>query len=187
MISGSGTNLQALIDADKNNKWQIKLVVSDNENAFGLKRAAAENIETRVILKHAPHLLLKLFKERNIDGIVLAGYLSILPHEIIEDYNGRIINIHPSLIPAFCGKGFYGRKVHDAVLKSGVKTTGATVHFVDDGIDTGSIILQKCIPVLDNDTVESLQKRVLQVEHEILVEAVKILVEGEEYEYTNNR
>jgi len=186
LISGSGTNLQALIDADKEDKWQIKLVISDRENAFGLKRAALKNIETRVILKHTPHILLKLLKERSIDYIVLAGYLSILPLEIIEAYSRRIINIHPSLIPAFCGKGFYGTKVHDAVLKSGVKITGATVHFVDDGIDTGPIILQERIPILNNDTVESLQKRVLQVEHKILVEAIKIVVEGKN-EYTNNR
>ena len=177
LISGSGTNLQALIDADKEGKWQIKLVVSDNRNAFGLKRAAAANIETLFISKHEPGVLLDLLKKTGVDGIVLAGYLSILPREITAAYEGRIINIHPSLIPAFCGKGFYGARVHAAVLESGIKTTGATVHFVNDEIDSGAIILQKPVPVLDGDTVESLQIRVLRTEHEILVKGVKILVE----------
>lgn len=181
LISGGGTNLQALIDANKEDKWQIKLVVSDKQNAFGLKRAVSANIKTLFISKYEPVKLLDSLKENDIDGIVLAGYLSILPHEIIKVYEGKIINIHPSLIPAFCGKGFYGAKVHSAVLESGVKVTGATAHFVDTGIDTGPIILQKTVPVLDGDTVDSLQKRVLQTEHEILVEAVRILI-GADYE-----
>ena len=175
LISGNGTNLQALIDANKGGKWQIELVVSDRQDVFGLKRAAAANIKTRVILKHEPCVLLESLKESRIDGIVLAGYLSILPREIIAAYKGKIVNIHPSLIPAFCGKGFYGARIHSAVLESGVKVTGATAHFVDEGVDTGPIILQKSVPVLDGDTVESLQKRVLQVEHEILVKAIEVL------------
>ena len=176
MISGNGTNLQALIDADKGGKWQIKLVVSDKPDAFGLERAVAAKIKTRVISKHEPSVLLESLEENQIDGIVLAGYLSVLPREIVTAYEGKIINIHPSLIPAFCGKGFYGAKVHAAVLESGVRVTGATVHFVDEGVDTGPIILQKPVPVLDGDTMESLQKRVLQVEHEILVKALEVLL-----------
>ena len=177
LISGNGTNLQALIDADNGGKWEIKLVVSDNENAFGLKRAARANIKAMFISKHETGILLEALKENLINSIVLAGYLSILPGKIIAAYDGKIINIHPSLIPDFCGKGFYGARVHSAVLKSGVKTTGATAHFVDEGIDTGPIILQKSTPVLEGDTVESLQKRVLQLEHEVLVKAVNILVD----------
>ena len=178
LISGGGTNLQALIDANKGGKWQIVLVVSDKQNAFGLKRAASANIKTQFISKHEPGALLEALRENCIDGIVLAGYLSILPREIIAVYEGRIINIHPSLIPAFCGKGFYGERVHRAVLDRGVKITGATAHFVDCGIDTGPIILQKSVPVLEGDTVESLQKRVLQAEHEVLVKAVGMFVEN---------
>jgi len=175
LISGNGTNLQALIDANKNEKWEIWLVVSDNPNAFGLKRAEAANIKTMYISKHDPGILLETLRKNRIDGIVLAGYLSILPRKIVSAYKGKIINIHPSLIPDFCGKGFYGEKVHSAVLESGVKITGATVHYVDEGIDTGPIIMQKSVSVFKDDNVESLQKRVLQAEHEILLKAVRMM------------
>ncbi len=188
MISGGGTNLQALIDKIHNNKdidGYIKLVISNNENAYGLTRAKNSGIETVVINKSQYNsasqyekALINILKKAGADLIVLAGYLAFVPDKIIEIYENRIINIHPSLIPSFCGKGFYGKKVHEAAINKGVKVSGATVHFVNKVLDSGPIIIQRCVDVDFNDTVESLQKKVLEIEHEILPLAVKLFIEN---------
>lgn len=188
MISGGGTNLQALIDKIHNNKdidGYIKLVISNNENAYGLTRAKNSGIETVVINKSQYNsasqyekALINILKKAGADLIVLAGYLAFVPDKIIEIYENRIINIHPSLIPGFCGKGFYGKKVHEAAINKGVKVSGATVHFVNKVLDSGPIIIQRCVDVDFNDTAESLQKKVLKIEHEILPLAVKLFIEN---------
>lgn len=189
LVSGGGTNLQAIIDGVNNNtitNTQIKVVISNNKNAFALERAkinhiAAECIspkdfESREIFNEE---LLKQIDSYEIDLIVLAGYLVVVPEQVIKAYRNRIINIHPSLIPAFCGKGYYGLKVHEGVLDRGVKVTGATVHFVDEGTDTGPIILQKAVEVKQGDTPEVLQRRVMeQAEWVILPEAINLLANG---------
>ncbi len=186
LISGGGTNLQALIDNTLNGNidGRIDLIIS-NKDSFGLKRGEKAGIESIFI---DPKLfeteeeynlkLIEYFKKKNIDLIVLAGYLKILSKDFIEAYRGRIINIHPSLIPLFCGDGYYGERVHEAVLEAGASESGATVHFVDEGVDTGPIIIQKKVTVEKDDTVKSLQERVLNVEHEIIVEAVKLFSQG---------
>ncbi len=170
LISGGGTNLQALIDNEKDFNGKIKIVISNRKDAYGLVRAEKNNIDTFVIKDN--EVLLKTLKENNIDLIVLAGYLKILPKSLIREYENKIINIHPSLIPAFCGSGFYGMRVHDAVIKKGVKYSGATTHFVNEFADEGPIIMQEALLVLDSDA-EELQKRVLEIEHKILVKSVK--------------
>ena len=181
-ISGGGTNLQAIIDAVKENKinGKIKLVFSNRKNAYGLIRAQNESIDTFYLNRKKffssekyDERILEELERRNIDLIVLAGYLNILSSKFVSKYSNRIINIHPSLIPSFCGDGFYGENVHKAVIKSGVKFTGATTHFVDENVDTGAIILQDVVPVLINDDFETVAKRVLEIEHEILVKTVK--------------
>ena len=183
LISGGGSNLQAIIDNIENASinGDIKLIISNKENAYGLVRGKKHNIETlwvdRKLFSSEEEFNLKVveeFKKRNIELIVLAGYLKVLSPDFIKEYNNKIINIHPSLIPSFCGAGYYGSKVHEEVLKYGVKYTGATVHFVDAGTDTGPIILQEVVPVEVDDTVDSLSKKVLQVEHKILVQAIKL-------------
>lgn len=185
LISGGGTNLQALIDNINNGTihGQIKLIISNREDAYGLKRGNLAGIESIYIdpkkfssMEQFNHELIKRFKEKNIDLIVLAGYLKILSKEFIKSFP-YIINIHPSLIPSFCGMGYYGERVHEEVLRYGVKYTGATVHFVDEGTDTGPIISQEVVPVYKDDTVSSLQKRVLEAEHKLLVRAVKSFCE----------
>ena len=189
LISGSGTNLQAVIDATENRtipNATVALVVSNHEGVFGLERAKKHGIENMVISKNEPEKLLDTLIKRNINGIVLAGYLSILPPEIINAYAGRIINIHPALLPDFGGMGFYGINVHKAVLKSGVKITGATAHIVDTGVDTGAILVQGEVPVIPEDTPESLQKRVLITEHKVLIKAVKALADGETTDLSKN-
>lgn len=187
LISGGGTNLQAIIDNIEygNINGRIKLIISNKEDAYGLTRGNLAGIETlyldRKLYGSEEEYNAKIveeFKGRNIDLIVLAGYLKVLSKNFIEAFNMKIINIHPSLIPSFCGKGYYGEKVHQAVLDSGVKLTGATVHFVDEGTDTGPIILQEAVEVEDDDTIESLQKKVLKVEHKLLIKAVKLYCEG---------
>jgi phosphoribosylglycinamide formyltransferase-1 len=192
LISGNGTNLQAIIDGIKEGRinGSIKLVISNRKDAYGLVRCQKENIESMYINpKEYDDLaynrrLMEEFKKRDIDLIVLAGYMRVLSKEFVENYENRIINIHPSLIPSFSGKGYYGERVHRAALDYGVKYTGATVHFVDEGTDTGPIILQEVVPVYDEDTVETLSQRVLEVEHRILVEAVslycqnKLIIDG---------
>lgn len=181
-ISGGGTNLQAIINAVKENKinGKIKLVFSNRKNAYGLIRAQNESIDTFYLNRKKffcneeyDERILEELERKNIDLIVLAGYLNILSLKLVSKYSNRIINIHPSLIPSFCGDGFYGENVHKAVIKSGVKFTGATTHFVDEKVDTGAIILQDVVPVLINDDFETVAKRVLEIEHKILVKTVK--------------
>lgn len=181
-ISGGGTNLQAIINAVKENKinGKIKLVFSNRKNAYGLIRAQNESIDTFYLNRKKffssekyDERILEELERKNIDLIVLAGYLNILSLKLVSKYSNRIINIHPSLIPSFCGDGFYGENVHKAVIKSGVKFTGATTHFVDENVDTGAIILQDVVPVYINDDFETVAERVLEIEHEILVKTVK--------------
>lgn len=188
-VSGGGTNLQALIDAQdrgeiKNGK--ITFVLASNENAYALERAKKAGIETAVVNRKQydskadyDKAVLKALDGREIDLIVLAGFLSILGEELVSKYNNRIINVHPSLIPLFCGDGFYGKKVHTAVLNSGMKVTGATVHFVNEITDGGAIILQKAVPIEQGDNEDILQYRVMrQAEWEILPKAVSLFCEG---------
>ena len=166
LVSGGGTNLQALIDAQKNEilkSGKIELVISNNSNAFALKRAEENNIPFEIIdKKNFEEKLKEILKSHKIELIVLAGFTAILPASFVKDYDKRIINIHPSLIPSFCGKCFYGIKVHEAALKKGVKITGATTHFVNEIIDGGEIIMQKAVEVYEDDTAEKLQKRVME-------------------------
>nr|WP_307990511.1 phosphoribosylglycinamide formyltransferase [uncultured Niameybacter sp.] len=183
LASGSGTNLQSIIDGIEEGILQSKIVsvISNKENAFALERAKVHGIPFYYMdskLEDYDMKLLGRLKEDEVDLIVLAGYLKIISSEMIRTYRERIINIHPSLLPKFGGKGYYGIKVHEAVLKSGEAYSGATVHFVDEGVDTGEIILQETVSVYSTDTPEVLQKRVLcEVEHKILVQAIKKLEE----------
>lgn len=184
LVSGGGTNLQSVIDATETRliKSKIACVVSNKETAYGLERARKHKIPAYFIdgkKEDYNEQLLKLLQEKQVDLIVLAGYLKIVDSSLIEAYKGRIINIHPSLLPKFGGKGFYGLHVHKAVIEAGETESGATVHFVDQGIDTGSIIIQRKLNVLKEDTPETLQKRILdQIEHKILVEAIQSLEGG---------
>lgn len=172
LVSGNGTNLQALINAQKNKiikSGKIELVISNNSNAFALKRAEKSKIPFEIISKKEckkieefEKKLKEILKSYKIELIVLAGFMSVLSKNFIKDYPKRIINIHPSLIPSFCGKNFYGIKVHEEAIKRGVKITGATTHFVNEIIDGGEIIMQKAVKVLDNDMAEKLQKRVME-------------------------
>ncbi len=186
LVSGGGTNLQALLDAVDDGRITnatIDLVVSNKADAYALERAARKNIPTAVLSPKDykeralfNQALLDTIKEKEIDLIVLAGYLVIVPENLVKAYKNRIINIHPSLIPSHCGAGYYGLHVHESVLKRGNKVTGATVHFVDEGTDTGPIILQKAVEVMEDDTPEILQKRVMeQAEWRILPEAVNLI------------
>ena len=182
LVSGGGTNLQALIDAQKKEilkSGKIELVISNNESAFALKRAKENNIPFEIITKKDFEERLKeILQSYKIELIVLAGFTAVLPDNFVKDYDKRIINIHPSLIPSFCGKGFYGIKVHQAVLKKGVKITGATTHFVNEIIDGGEIIMQKVVEVYEDDTAEKLQKRVMEfAEWIILPESVEKVCE----------
>lgn len=189
LVSGGGTNLQAIIDAVENRiitNTSIEFVISNKPNAYALERAVKHGISARCIspksyeTREEFHVALKeTIDSYGVDLIVLAGYLVILPESIIRSYRNKIVNIHPSLIPAFCGDGFYGLKVHEGVLKRGVKVTGATVHFVDEGTDTGPIILQKAVEVQKGDTPESLQRRVMeQAEWIILPKAIDLIANG---------
>ncbi|MBO5743883.1 MAG: phosphoribosylglycinamide formyltransferase [Clostridia bacterium] len=167
LVSGGGTNLQALIDAQKKGiikSGTISLVVSNKESAYALERAKNADIEGIYIPrgKDFEASLIKVLEDRKIDFIVLAGFLSILSEGFVKKYNKKIINVHPSLIPSFCGDGFYGLKVHEAALKKGVKVTGATTHFVNEITDGGEIIMQKAVEIADDDTPESLQLKVMQ-------------------------
>ena len=183
MVSGGGTNLQAILDAIDGGKItgaSVEAVISNNRGAYALERAKKHGIpavcvspkdyEDRAAFNRA---LLEKVKEYQPDLVVLAGFLVTIPPEMIREYPGKIINIHPSLIPSFCGVGYYGLKVHEAALKRGVKLTGATVHFVDEGMDSGPILLQKAVEVLQGDTPEILQRRVMEeAEWKILPEAI---------------
>lgn len=185
-VSGGGTNLQALIDAQKSGiieSGEIALVISNNKDAYALKRAADNGIASEVVLKKEcgsqeafEAKLCQILEENKIDLIVLAGFMSILSGDFTDKYPDRIINVHPSLIPSFCGKGFYGLHVHEAALEYGVKVTGATVHFVNEIPDGGQIIMQKAVEILEDDTPETLQKRVMeQVEWKILPAATEAI------------
>lgn len=193
LASGSGSNLQALIDHIHQKDGLICVVISDRKNAYALERAANAQIPAIHIsrLKFENNFeydteILRVLKEYEAEAIVLAGYLKILTPLLIDAYKNKIINIHPSLIPSFCGDGFYGMKVHDAVYNKGVKVTGATVHFVDHGIDSGPIIVQRAIMIDDEDSAQMIQKKVLAIEHEILVQAVKMFLK-DKIEIINNR
>ena len=189
MVSGGGTNLQAILDAIDSKKIRnaaVAAVISNNRNAYALERARNHGIEavcvspkdyeTRAQFNEA---LLAKVDEYRLDLIVLAGFLVAIPAAMIQKYPNRIINIHPSLIPSFCGVGYYGLKVHEAALKRGVKITGATVHFVDEGTDTGPILLQKAVEVKPGDTPEILQRRVMEeAEWRILPEAIHLIANG---------
>ena len=178
LVSGGGTNLQAIIDKTQSGELeQIELVkvISSKEGAFALERASKAGIRTAVAKEQED--VLRELEESGAQIVVLAGYMKVLSPEIIKHYRNRIINIHPSLIPKYCGKGFYGLRVHRAVLEGGETESGATVHYVDEGVDTGEIILQKQVPVLAGDTPEELAARVLEVEHEILAKGLAYAAE----------
>lgn len=178
LISGGGTNLQAIIDETKSGgiNGTVKLVISNKENAYGLERARLSKI--KAVYETDEDKIIGLLKENNIDLIVLAGYLKIITPKFVDEFRNKIINIHPSLIPSFCGKGYYGEKVHQGVIDYGAKVTGATVHFVDEGADTGAIIMQEAVNVEQDDDAKSLAKRVLEVEHRILIESIRLFCEN---------
>ena len=189
LVSGGGTNLQAILDAIDNRtitNAKVEVVISNNKNAYALERAKNHGIEalcispkdyeTRDAFNEA---FLEKLDSYNPDLVVLAGFLVVIPEQMIAKYRNRIINIHPSLIPSFCGTGYYGLKVHEGVLNRGVKVTGATVHFVDEGTDTGPIILQKAVEVQQDDTSEILQRRVMeQAEWIIMPKAIDLIANG---------
>ncbi len=178
LISGSGSNLQSLID----NNIDISVVISSNKDAYGLTRCKEQNIDC--YFENDEEKMIEILKSKNVKLVVLAGYLKIISKRFLENFT--VINIHPSLIPSFCGKGFYGMNVHKKVYESGVRITGATVHFVDDGVDTGNIIIQKSCEVNSFDDEVSIQKKVLKIEHEILPKTVKLFLE-DKIEVINNR
>ncbi len=189
LVSGGGTNLQAVMDAIEDGRITgagIEVVISNNANAYALERAKQKNIKNECISpknfasrEEFNQAFLAKLKDYTVDLIVLAGFLVVIPPEMIAAYKDRIINIHPSLIPSFCGKGYYGLKVHEGALARGVKVTGATVHFVDEGTDTGPIILQKAVAVEEGDTPEVLQRRVMEeAEWKILPEAINLIANG---------
>ena len=186
MVSGGGTNLQAILDAIDQGRItnaKVEVVISNNPGAYALERAKAHNIEAVCLSPKSysdraafNQAFLDKVNEYHLDLIVMAGFLVTIPEEMIKEYRNKIINIHPSLIPSFCGVGYYGLKVHEAALKRGVKITGATVHYVDEGVDSGPIILQKAVEVLDKDTPEILQRRVMeQAEWVILPQAIQMI------------
>lgn len=179
LVSGGGTNLQAIIDKIEDGQLpgaRIVQVIASREGVFALERAAKAGIRGKVV-KDTKQLLSELEAE-DTDLVVLAGYMKVLEPAVIDAYRKRIINIHPSLIPKYCGKGFYGKRVHQAVLDGGETVSGATVHFVDEGVDTGEIILQRQVPVEPGDTADTLAARVLETEHVILAEGIKKVMAG---------
>lgn len=189
LVSGGGTNLQSIIDSIADGRItnaEIKVVISNNKNAYALERAAKAGIPAKALSpKNFPDreafndALLQALIDSEADLVVLAGCLVVIPPKIVEHFKNRIINIHPSLIPSFCGKDYYGLKVHEGVLNRGVKVTGATVHFVDDGTDTGPIILQKAVEVHQDDTPKSLQLRVMEeAEWVIMPRAIDLIANG---------
>ena len=184
--SGSGSDFQSVIDENEREPFcEISLLVASKEGIYALERAKAHNIEAIVRSKKDFPSNEEMFEDiirelnaRNIDFVVLAGYLNMIAENFVKAFPDRIINIHPSLIPSFCGKGYYGLNVHRAALEYGVQISGCTVHFVDEHYDSGAIILQRCVPVLEDDTPETLQARVLEEEHRALPEAVRLLTTG---------
>lgn len=189
LVSGGGTNLQAILDAIDNGtitNAKVDVVISNNQNAYALERAANHGIEALCISPKDyesrdafNEAFLEKLNSYQVDLVVLAGFLVVIPEKMIKQYRNRIINIHPSLIPSFCGTGYYGLKVHEGVLSRGVKVTGATVHFVDEGTDTGPIILQKAVEVQQGDTPEVLQRRVMEeAEWKIMPKAIDLIAKG---------
>lgn len=189
LVSGGGTNLQAIIDAIDSGKitnTKVSVVISNNPNAYALKRAKKAGITSEVLVPKKfenraafNRKLLETIGSYGVDAIILAGCLLTIPESLIRAYPNKIINIHPSLIPAFCGEGYYGLKVHEGVLNRGCKVTGATVHFVDCGLDTGPIIMQKAVAVQEGDTPEILQHRVMEeAEWELLPSAINLMANG---------
>ena len=186
LVSGGGTNLQAILDRIDDLNASVELVISNNRNAYALERARKAGVTAECISpadypdrKSFNQALLDRLVESGVDLIVLAGFLVVIPEEMVDAFPNRIINVHPSLIPSFCGTGYYGLKVHEEALRRGVKVTGATVHFVDKGTDTGPIILQKAVEVLPGDTPKELQLRVMQeAEWKILPEAIRLIADG---------
>ncbi|MCI9069271.1 phosphoribosylglycinamide formyltransferase [Clostridium sp.] len=181
LVSGGGSNLQSILDY-KNENFKVEMVIGSKEGIYALERAKNANITTYVVSKkeygkETSNKILELTKEK-VDLIVLSGYLSILDGEILKEFKDKIINIHPSLIPSFCGDKMYGMHVHNAVRASGVRFTGCTVHFVNEEVDGGAIILQEVVPVYFNDTAEDIQKRVLVEEHKLLPKAIDLLSRG---------
>lgn len=196
LVSGGGTNLQALIDAENSGKiknGKITCVISSSPNAYALERAKQNGITTKVVRrkdypdrKAYSEAIVEALQEARADLVVYAGFLVILDEVVAKAFPNKMMNVHPALIPSFCGKGFYGLHVHEAVLEAGVKLTGATVHFVNEVCDGGPIILQKAVEVLDDDTPETLQRRVMeQAEWEILPEAVSLFCQGKITVYGN--
>ena len=187
LVSGGGSNLQSIIDNIKSGYLpaQVAVVISSKEGVYALERAKKHNIPSTAVCpkdfdtKEAyEDKLINLLKSYGVGLVILAGFIRVLSPYFVQAFQGKIMNIHPSLIPAFCGEGFYGQKVHKAVLDYGAKITGVTVHFVDEGADTGPIILQRAVPVKKDDTPEILAARVLQEEHRIYPEAIKLYAEG---------
>ena len=178
LISGGGTNLQAVIDGCENKSinGEVKVVISNKEEAYGLERA--RNHKITAICEKDENKIIEILKENEVELVILAGYLKIVSPKLVNEYRNKIINIHPSLIPAFCGKGYYGQKVHQGVIDYGAKVTGATVHFVDEGADTGPIIMQKTVEVKQDDDAKKLATRVLEVEHEILTKSISMFCEN---------
>ena len=178
LISGGGTKLQAIIDGCENKSinGQVKVVISNKEDAYGLERA--RNHKITAICEKDENKIIEILKENEVELVILAGYLKIVSPKLVNEYRNKIINIHPSLIPAFCGKGYYGQKVHQGVIDYGAKVTGATVHFVDEGADTGPIIMQKTVEVKQDDDAKKLAERVLEVEHEILTKSISMFCEN---------
>lgn len=177
LASGGGTDLQSIIDAVERGEidGEISVVISDKENAYALTRAENHGIRREWVKRGESDTLLSLLDSIGVDYVILAGYLGILPEVVVKRYHNKIINIHPSLIPSFCGMGFYGMRVHEAVYNRGVKYTGATVHFVDEGADTGAIIKQVVVEVDELDTPETIQQKVLKEEHKLLPHVVGLL------------
>ncbi len=187
LVSGGGSNLQSIIDKCESGyiPAEIAIVISSKEGIYALKRAEKHNIPAVTVLPNKyrdrqayEDELIKILRNYDVGLVVLAGYIRVLSPHFIRAYRNRIINIHPALIPSFSGMGYYGAKVHKAVIDYGAKITGATVHFVDEGTDTGPIILQRTVPVEDDDTPETLAARVLKVEHSIYPDAIKLYAEG---------
>lgn len=178
LISGGGTNLQAIIDGCENKSinGEVRVVISNKEEAYGLERA--RNHKIIAICEKDENKIIEILKENEVELVILAGYLKIVSPKLVNEYRNKIINIHPSLIPSFCGKGYYGEKVHQGVIDYGAKVTGATVHFVDEGADTGPIIMQKTVEVKQDDDAKKLAERVLEVEHEILTKSISMFCEN---------
>lgn len=192
LASGGGTDFQSIIDAVENKELNIKIemLIASKDNIYAIERAKKHGIETHVVSRKeykekSSDKILELVKDK-VDLIVLAGFLSILDGKILDEFENRIINIHPSLIPSFCGPGMYGLKVHEAAIEYGVKYSGCTVHYVNSKVDGGAILLQEAVPVYFEDDAETLQKRILEKEHILLPKAIKLISEGK-VEFVNNR